>query len=80
MPVPSGVVLLAELEGQARERGKNTLAPERISSHPDFDWDSVYWAVRRAIDNGEGSICNDYLAEAFAHYNLTVIDKGESNG
>lgn len=73
--IPSGVSLLAELEGQAADRG-TTKPRQELRSDRDgsFDWYIVEQAVDDAISNGEGRVTWAYLKLAFERHGLVVID------
>jgi hypothetical protein len=73
---PSGVALLASLEGAAQGRGRVTpLSPSpKSSDHPDFDWDAIADIVIEAVQDGEGEVLSHYLKKAFDRYKVVLID------
>lgn len=71
MPIPSGVALIAQLEGEAQGRGST----KRLLTQPEIDWDQIEHAVRDAIMEAEGNINAEHLKRSFAEYNLIVIDQ-----
>lgn len=73
MSTPSGVALLAALEGEAQARGTTEAKASSLQQLP-IDWDAVAFAVRDAINNADGYITGPSLQRAFAHHNLIIVE------
>ena len=75
--VPSGVSLLAILEGEAQGRGTAKRTEGVSSTSSDFDWDVFEECIREAVNNHDGEIHWKSLKAYLEHYNYLVIDKGD---
>jgi len=73
-PIPSGVALLAQLEGEANGRGKTTVDPFIPSTSTSFDWGTFAECIRDAIDNADGEISSSALKHALKKYGYVVFE------
>ena len=72
--IPSGVALLAQLEGEANGRGKTTVDPFIPSTSTSFDWDAFAHCIRDAIDNADGEISPSALRHSLKKYHYVVFE------
>lgn len=70
MPIPSGVSLLAELEGQSQRRGSSELSGLVRDGF-------IAEVILDAINDGEGSVIGDYFAHHFAKNKIRLFQPKE---